>query len=44
MRVSIPWLKKYVNIKQSTAELADMLTMLGLESDSPKSRHFQELL
>lgn len=40
MRVSIPWLKQFVNIKQSSSELADMLTMLGLEADIPKTTHF----
>ena len=44
MRVSIPWLKKYVNIKQPTAELADMLTMLGLESDVPKKPTFSGIV
>ena len=44
MRVSIPWLKKYVNIKQPTAELADMLTMLGLESDAPKKPTFSGIV
>ena len=44
MRVSIHWLKKYVNIKQPTAELADMLTMLGLESDVPKKPTFSGIV
>ncbi len=44
MRVSIPWLKKFVNIKQSTAELADMLSMLGLESETPKKPTFSGIV
>ena len=44
MRVSIPWLKKFVDIKQSVAELADMLSMLGLEAEAPKSVSFSGIV
>ena len=44
MRVSVPWLKKFVNIKQTTAELADMLTMLGLEAETPKKHTFSGIV
>ncbi len=40
MRISIPWLTKYVEIQQSAEELADMLTMLGLEAETPKKPLF----
>ena len=40
MRVSIPWLKTLVDIKQSAAELADTLTMLGLEAEMPENASF----
>ena len=33
MRLSINWLKQYVDIKESPQELADMLTMLGFEAE-----------
>ena len=33
MKVSLPWLKRFVNFKQSASELADLLTMLGFESE-----------
>lgn len=44
MRVSIPWLKTLVDYKQSTAELADTLTMLGLESEMPESAAFSGII
>ena len=44
MRVSIPWLKKFVNIKQTTEELADMLSMLGLEAEAPESASFSGIV
>ena len=44
MRVSVLWLKKFVNIKQTTAELADMLTMLGLEAETPKKHTFSGIV
>jgi len=31
MRVSLNWLKEFVEIDQTPAELAEMLTMAGLE-------------
>lgn len=33
MRVSIDWLKEFVDINESPLELGDMLTMLGLEAE-----------
>ena len=33
MRISIDWLKQFVSIKENPADLADMLTMLGLEAE-----------
>ncbi|MEE9572250.1 MAG: phenylalanine--tRNA ligase subunit beta, partial [Candidatus Neomarinimicrobiota bacterium] len=33
MRLSINWLRQYVDIKESLQELADMLTMLGFEAE-----------
>ena len=33
MKVSLLWLKRFVNFKQSASELADLLTMLGFESE-----------
>lgn len=35
MRVSIPWLKSFVNINVNNSELAEMLSMLGLETEPP---------
>ena len=32
MRISIDWLKEFVSIKEDPADLADMLSMLGLEA------------
>jgi len=40
MQVSINWLKNYVEINESSAELADMLSMLGLEAEVPEKRNF----
>jgi len=34
LKVTIDWLKQYIDFSQSTAELAHELTMLGLEVDS----------
>jgi len=33
MKVSIPWLKRFVNFDYSASDLADVLTMLGFESE-----------
>ncbi|NHZ87390.1 MAG: phenylalanine--tRNA ligase subunit beta, partial [Planctomycetia bacterium] len=33
MRLSINWLRQYVDIKESPQELADLLTMLGFEAE-----------
>ena len=33
MRISIEWLKEFVDIKENPSALADMLSMLGLESE-----------
>ena len=44
MRVSIPWLKTLVDIKQSAAELADTLTMLGLEAEMPENASFSGII
>jgi phenylalanyl-tRNA synthetase beta chain len=33
MRLSINWLNKYIEVKESPQELADMLTMLGFEAE-----------
>ena len=33
MKVSIPWLKRFVNFDYSASDLADILTMLGFESE-----------
>ena len=33
MRVSIDWLKQFVSIKENPADLAEMLSMLGLEAE-----------
>ena len=33
MRISIDWLKQFVSIKENPAELAEMLSMLGLEAE-----------
>ena len=44
MRVSIPWLKTLVDIKQSAAELADTLTMLGLEAEMPDNASFSGII
>ena len=33
MRISIKWLKEFVNFKGSTQDIADQLTMLGLEAE-----------
>ncbi len=33
MRLSINWLRQFVDVKESPQELADMLTMLGFEAE-----------
>ena len=33
MKVSIPWLKRFINFNHSASELAEILTMLGFESE-----------
>jgi hypothetical protein len=33
MRISIDWLKEFVDVPSSTEKTADMLTMLGLEAE-----------
>jgi len=33
MRISIDWLKEFVDIKEDPADLSDMLSMLGLEAE-----------
>ena len=33
MRISIDWLKEFVDAPSSTEQTADMLTMLGLEAE-----------
>jgi len=37
MKVSVHWLRKFVDIPESTVELADLLTMLGFETEIPES-------
>ena len=37
MKVSVHWIKKFVDIPESTTELADILTMLGFETEIPES-------
>jgi len=39
MKVSLSWLKEYVEVKLPPAELADALTMAGLEVDSVEDRY-----
>ncbi len=39
MKVSLSWLKDYVNITMDAAELAEALTMAGLEVDSMSDRY-----
>ena len=33
MRISIEWLKEFVDVKEGTSALADMLSMLGFEAE-----------
>ena len=33
MKISIPWLKRFINFDHSASELAEILTMLGFESE-----------
>ena len=37
MKFSVHWIRKFVDIPESTAELADLLTMLGFETEIPES-------
>ena len=37
MKISVNWLRKFVDIPESTKELADLLTMLGFEAEIPES-------
>ncbi len=37
MKISVHWLRKFVEIPETTEELADMLTMLGFETEIPES-------
>ena len=39
MKVSLSWLKDYVSIKMDPADLADALTMVGLEIESVSERY-----
>jgi phenylalanyl-tRNA synthetase beta chain len=39
MKFTFNWLKEYVDVEQSAAEIADRLTMLGLEVDSVVDLH-----
>ena len=39
MKVSLSWLKEYVEVTMSTDELSDALTMAGLEVDSVEDRY-----
>lgn len=39
MKVSLSWLKDYVEVKMDPADLADSLTMAGLEVDSVSDRY-----
>ncbi|OQY13771.1 MAG: phenylalanine--tRNA ligase subunit beta [Desulfobacteraceae bacterium 4572_19] len=38
MKVSLSWLKEYIDIKMSVADLADALTMAGLEVEAVEDR------
>jgi len=39
MKVSLSWLKDYIDIRMDAADLADALTMAGLEVDSVSNRY-----
>jgi phenylalanyl-tRNA synthetase beta chain len=39
MKVSLSWLKDYVDIDMDVAKLADMLTMAGLEVEAVEDRY-----
>jgi len=39
MKVSLSWLKDYIDIRMDVADLADALTMAGLEVDSVTDRY-----
>jgi len=43
LKVTVDWLKKYVDFSQSPDEIAHALTMLGLEVDSVPKRKFKYL-
>ena len=40
MLISIEWLKRYVDITENPKELADLLTMLGLEAEDQKATQY----
>ena len=46
MRVSLNWLKEYVNISLSVDDLAELLTMSGLEVEAkePLGRSLEEVV
>jgi phenylalanyl-tRNA synthetase beta chain len=37
MKISVHWLRKFVDFPETTEELAEMLTMLGFEAEIPES-------
>ena len=37
MKISIEWLKEFLNFSQSSQKIADTLTMLGLEAECRKN-------
>ena len=39
MKVSLSWLNDYIDIQMDAADLADALTMAGLEVDSVSNRY-----
>ena len=39
MKVSLSWLKDYIDVTMAPAELAEALTMAGLEVDSVSDRY-----
>jgi len=44
MLISVEWLKRYVDITESPQELADLLTMLGLEAEDQKTIQYSPLI
>ncbi len=44
MLVSVEWLKRYVDITETPQELADLLTMLGLEAEDQKTIQYSQLI